>query len=136
MKHLLSLFFVCLCSASALGQNTLNIHQKDGGVVSYSFSEKPVVTYTTDGIHLSTTQVEVDYPMSNLLKFTFEDSAEETGLVLTEAPDADVRIYTLGGVLVRTVKASDGRSAFSTTDLPAGTYIIKNGKTTYKIQKR
>ncbi len=70
-------FFAALLLMACVGmqaQNTLNIHQKSGGVVSYAFSEKPVVTYTAEGIHLSTSKVDVDYPLSNLLKFTFEDN--------------------------------------------------------------
>lgn len=136
-KLLLSALGLLLGVTAASAQNTLNIHQKDGAVVRYAFSEKPVVTYTDEGIHLVTTKVELDYPMANLDKFTFEDDpSRPTGLLQTEGTTDDIRIYTTAGVLVRTIPQSEGAAAFSTADLPAGVYIIKNGKTSYKITKR
>lgn len=134
---LLAIASLFLGLASAFAQNTLNIHQKSGGVVSYAFSEKPVVTYTADGIHLSTSKVEVDYPLSNLEKFTFGDGdADAVESVKAEGIAGDVRIYSINGVLIKTIKLSEGSASFSTADLPKGTYIIKNGVTTYKITKR
>lgn len=133
---LLALASLFLGSASAFAQNTLNVHQKSGGVVSYSFSEKPVVTYTEDGIHLVTNSVEVDYPLSNLEKFTFEDSTSPTGIIRTEGGSSDVQIFSVGGSLVKTIMATEGITTFSTEDLPAGIYVIKNGKSTYKIIKK
>lgn len=135
-KNLLALASLFFGATSAFAQNTLNVHQKSGGVVSYSFSEKPVVTYTEDGIHLVTNSVEVDYPLSNLEKFTFEDSTSPSGIIRTEGGRSDVQIYSVGGLLVKTVKASEGTTTFSTEDLPAGIYVIKNGKSTYKIIKK
>lgn len=126
-----------LFGVAGYAQTTLNIHQKDGAVVRYAFSEKPVVTYTDEGIHLMTTKVEIDYPMSNLEMFTFEDDpSHPTGILQMEGTTADIRIYTLDGKLVRTISQSEGTAAFSTADLPAGVYIIRNGKTNYKITKR
>lgn len=135
-KNLLALASLFLGAASAFAQNTLNVHQKSGGVVSYSFSEKPVVTYTEDGVHLVTNSMEVDYPLSNLEKFTFEDSTSPSGIIRTEGGSSDVQIYSVGGTFVKTIKANEGTTTFSTEDLPAGIYVIKNGKSTYKIIKK
>ena len=104
--------------------------------MKYSFSEKPVVTYTDTGIHLVTTKVEVDYPFANLEKFTFSDEASAIDVLKTEMTNDDVRIYNTNGVLLQTVKQNDGAASFSTSELPKGIYIIKNGKTTYKITKK
>lgn len=127
-----------LLGVAASAQNTLNIHQKDGAVVLYAFSEKPVVTYTDEGIHLVTTKVEIDYPMANLEKWTFEegDAPVSVETITTSGTADDIRIYTTSGVLVKTISQSEGTASFSTADLPAGIYIIKNGKTTYKITKK
>lgn len=134
---LLAVVSMFLCSISAFAQNTLNIHQKNGGVVSYAFSEKPVVTYADGGITLTTTHVDVYFPLSELVKFTFEDDQQgSTGILRTLGTSDDVLIYDTAGVLVHTAKETDGKTTFSTANLPAGTYIIKNGKTTYKIIKR
>lgn len=135
-KLLLSLLGLLL-GVAASAQNTLNVHQKDGSVVSFAFSEKPVVTYTDTGIHLVTTRVEVDYPMANLEKWTFsDDEAASIDVLRTDGTSDDIRIYNTAGVLVRTIPQSEGAVSFSPADLPAGIYIISNGKTTYKITKR
>ena len=135
MKQLLLALFLC-CSLFCFAQNTLNVHQKDGAVVKYGFSEKPTVTYTEKGIHLATTKVEVDYPFANLENFTFSEEATAIDVLTTEMTNDDVRIYNTNGVLLKTVKQSDGAASFSTSELSKGIYIIKNGKTTYKITKK
>lgn len=135
-KRSLTILSLFLCAAACFAQNTLNVHQKDGTVVKYGFSEKPTVTYTDTGIHLTTTKVEVDYPFANLDMFTFSDEASAIDVLKTEMANDDVRIYNTNGVLLKTVKQSDGAVSFSTSELPKGIYIIKNGKTTYKITKR
>lgn len=135
-KLLLTFLWLFLGIASCFAQNTLNVHQKDGAMVSYGFSEKPVVTYTATGVHLTTTKVEVDYPFANLEKFTFSEEANSIDIVKTEKTNDDVRIYNINGMLLKTIKQNDGTSSYSTSDLPKGTYIIKNGKTTYKIIKK
>lgn len=136
-KLLLAIFGLLWGTAQCLAQNTLNIHQKDGAVVSYAFSEKPVVTYTGTGIHLSTSKVEVDYPFDNLLRFTFSDDVT-IGIeqLRTTGASDDIRVYDVRGMLVKTIRQSDGTVGFSTNDLPRGIYIIKNGTTTYKITRR
>ncbi len=136
-KFLLAIFGMLWGSAACFAQSVLNIHQKDGTVVSYGFSEKPVVTYNEAGVHLSTAKVEVDYPFASLEKFTFTDGVAD-GIEQLRAVGIsdDILVYDMRGVLLRTVKQSEGTAAFSTQDLPQGIYIIKNGKTTYKITKR
>ena len=133
----------CLLAALLLamgvsyGQNSLNVLLKDGGAFTYSFQEKPVVTYTETGVHLKTTSVEVDFPFSNLEKFTFDDDeADAICMVKTKDLPGDTRIFSLDGKLLRTIKAEEGSASFSLDDLPRGIYVIKNGNTTHKVSKR
>lgn len=131
----LSLF---LGVVSCLAQNTLNVHQTDGSIVRYAFSDKPIVSYTDTGIHLVTTQVEVDFPFTDLKMFTFEDETTLVGIetFTTVGSTDNIRIYTTAGVLVRIIYQNEGTAILFPGDLPAGIYIIKNGKNTYKIMKR
>ena len=135
MKKQLLLMLSLLGTATAFAQSTLNVHQKSGGTVSYAFSEKPVVTYSGNSLVLTTAKVNVEYPLSNLDKLTFEDGeANAIDQVSMEAPaDAVTHIYNMSGVLVKSVDAS---KPISTDDLKPGVYVIKNGKTTYKIIKK
>lgn len=132
----LSIFGIMLCAASALAQSSLRIHQKSGGIVSYSFSEKPRISYTSDGLHLVTSSVTVDYPLANLEKLTFEESSTDISAVYTEGVTADIQIFTASGTLVQTIRPEEKSATFSIDNLPAGTYVIKNGTTTYKIMKK
>lgn len=139
MKQLLTLIMLSLLgTSSALSQHTLCIHQKKGGVVSYALSEKPVVTYVKDQLHLTTSKVTIDYPLSNLEKLTFDDQPSAIDELRVEADDASLSIYRLDGSLVQQVEASalDATSHFDISTLPAGTYIIKHGSITHKLIKQ
>lgn len=136
MKRLLLLFCFILGAANSFAQNTLNVHKKDGIVVSYAFSEKPVVTFTGTDIHIVTTMVEVDYPFADMEMFTFSDGANAIDIVKTQGPTSTVSIYDINGTLLKVVKQNGGTVSFSTSELPQGKYIIKNGSSTYKIIKK
>lgn len=138
MRKIFLMTILCLFAVLGINaQNTLNIHQKSGGVVSYAFSEKPELTYVDDNLHLKTTKVEVDYPLSNLEMMTFEDNDNiATGIISAEGIAEDTKIYNLNGVLLKTIPASEGKSVYNVYDLPSGTYIVKNGTTAYKVIKK
>ena len=119
----------------------LVVHAKSGGEVSYALSEKPVVTYKGDVLILTTESTTVEYPLADLQKFTFEETADAVESVRMNQPKGDgtVRIYNVSGTLVRTIQPSENGGSdarFSTQDLPAGIYIIKQGAQTYKIRKK
>lgn len=93
-KLLLTIFGLLWGGAACFAQSVLNVHQKDGVVVSYGFSEKPVVTYTDAGVHLSTAKVEVDYPFDNLEKFTFSDGvADAVEQLRAVGTGDDIQVY-------------------------------------------
>jgi len=51
--------------------------------------------------------------------------------------EGPLSIYTLGGVLVKTVPAeAGGRHTYSLDELPAGVYVVKSKTTSYKVVKR
>lgn len=127
---------VLLGATTSFAQNTLNIHQKSGGVVSYGFSEKPVVTYAGEYMHVETVSVSIDYPVSNVQKLTFKDSESSIGELRVEEESSDLLIYNLKGQLVKKAESEDGISQLDIQELPAGIYVVKNGKTTFKIVKK
>lgn len=133
---LLSIISMFLCVATCLGQNTLNIHQKNGGLVSYGFAEKPAVTYTGEYLHVTTNHVTIDYPWADVEMLTFDDSEATTTELRMEGLTGPVYIYRLNGTLMKRQEPSEGTSAIDIQGLPAGTYIIKQGNITYKIQKQ
>ena len=89
---------------------------------------------------LAQNSVNIFIPMSDVAKFTFDDSDfNETGIVNVKTVNIQsecVEVYTIGGKLVKKEKVTNGASSFSTNDLTNGTYIIKNGSTTFKFIKK
>lgn len=133
---LLIIFCLFLGVATSFAQNTLNIHQKNGGVVSYGFAEKPVLTYVDDNLHVSTERVSIDYPLAELEMLTFDDREASIGELRVEGQTAGMNIYRIDGTLVKRIEATAESSAFDTDRLPVGTYIVRQGNVTYKITKQ
>ena len=140
MKKVIFSLLTLFAATASWAETALIVHQKSGGTVMYAFSEKPVVTYSEGYLNISVEGAQVSYPLSDMKKFTF-DEVEEDQITLITAP-VDVApqptyIYSIDGKLMRTLKPSeDGTTSASVEGLPNGTYIIKNGKTTYKVLKR
>lgn len=138
-KLVLSLLTLIAVTTAAWADTALFIHQKSGGTVEIAFSEKPVVTYSEGYLVVSVTGASVAYPLSDVQKFTFGEVDDQ---VVRITPPASVApqptyIYTIDGKLVRTLNPSeDGTTSASLNGLPAGTYVVKNGKTTYKVAKK
>lgn len=141
-KLLFLIFNLILCVTACNAQNTLNILRKDGGVVSYGFSEKPVITCVGEDLHLSTTSVSVDYPMANVQRITFEDSPASVDEIRVDEDKSyqqepsGLYIYNTNGLLLKKVNSVDGISSYNMQDLPSGIYIVKNGNTTFKVVKK
>lgn len=141
MKKFILSLLVFLAATAMQAATALVLHQKTGGIVEYVFlSEKPVVTYEDGMLVITVSETTVLYPLSNMQKFTFEDVDEDQVTRITvpanETPQA-TQIYNVSGMLVRTLQpGSDGSTSASLDGLPVGTYVIKNGKTTYKVLKR
>ena len=131
MKH----FFVILLLMGGLpvfAQNTLNVWLTDGGKVSFTFAEKPVVSHADNILSISSTAASVEYPVSDVVRFTFED-AETTKVLSVKSDIADeVSVFDLQGTLLKRFKGS----SFSLEGLPQGVYIIKSNRSTFKVIKK
>ena len=134
-KILLSYFFTIL-SLNCFSQNALNIHQKDGTLISYVFAEKPKVSFADNKLVVTTSKTIVEFLISDVDKFTFEDiktSIEDDEIKVANACLEYWEVYTLGGKLVKKVKIIDDSNPME--NLPKGIYIIKCGNVSYKIIK-
>ena len=139
MKRLIFLFLMILEVMASYAGTALIVHQKSGGIVEYAFAEKPVVTYEDGYLVITAQDVSVLYPMKNMHKFTFGELSENWTRITPpkEVEPQPTFIYNISGMLVRTFQpGEDGTTPASIEGLPTGTYIIKNGTTTYKINKK
>lgn len=143
IKNIMRRFLFALLTFAATtmswADTALIVHQKSGGTVEFAFSEKPVVTYSEGYLIINVTEAQVSYPLSNMHKFTFGELSENYTRITAPAEVAPqpTYIYNVSGILMRTLQPTDDKSTPATLDgLPSGTYIIKNGKTSYKISKK
>lgn len=153
MKLLLLLSLLIGGATSLLAQTALIVHQKSGEVVYYSFSEQPKVTYSGTDLVLTTSKTKVEYPLANLLKFTFGDMANGVedvmeskaevklgngAIALTGAkPSSVVSIYNASGMLINSQTVDENGNAYlSSSNLAEGIYIIKSDNVTFKFMKK
>ena len=132
-KIILSLLFLSVGVLYAEAENGVVVHQKDGTTVTYSFSKEPKLTYHDDVLVMTTSDAVVEYPLQSLDKLTFVEGStdvEDHVAVALSQTDSPQQIYTLDGRLVRTVAAG---KQLSVSGLPTGTYVVRTGKTSYKI---
>ena len=139
MKKVILSLLTLFAAIASWADTALIVHQKSGGTVEYAFSEKPVLTYSEGYLVISAADASVSYPLSNMQKFTFGEVSDQVTRItapLNTAPQATY-IYNVSGMLMRTLQPSqDGTTSASLEGLPAGTYIIKNGQTSYKVAKK
>lgn len=136
------LFFalLLLTAIGAQAQNTLNVYQTDGTLLCFSFADKPTTLFVDDDVIVKTDKQLLSFPFSSIDRYTFEDGHDPTGFMgiqMSDPSSEGISIYDMSGKLRKTVVPSNGNSAeIQTTDLPAGTYIIRNKDVTYKFQKK
>lgn len=136
---ILSLLVAFVATAASWADTALFVHQKSGGVLEIAFSEKPVVTYSEGYVVISSGLASVSYPLSDMDKFTFGEVDDQVTRITAPANVAPqpTFIYNVSGVLMRTYQPNEDRTTSTSLEgLPAGTYVIKNGKTSYKVLKK
>ena len=157
MKTKLTLLTLLLTMAVGLwAQNAVAIHQVDGQVATFAFTEKPVVTYSGNDLVLTTTKTSVQYPIYKLKKIDFdvniddltgiEDVKEKVdvqfslreGSIIVRSGEAgsQVYIYNIRGMKVGQYQLdSDGNASIPMQGLGKGFYLVKSKSFTFKFRK-
>ena len=139
MKKLILSLLTLFAATASWAETALFVHQKSGGVVEYAFKDKPVVTYNGEFLVISVSGGSVEYPLSDMQKFTFGEADDVVTRIVAPVDVAPqpTFIYSVSGVLMRTYQPNEDRTTSTSLEgLPAGTYVIKNGKTSYKVLKK
>ena len=157
MKKIILLLALILLSCKMIAQEfktQLIVWAKDGTKVAYLLSEKPKITFTETDLVITAKDIEVNYALENMARFTYE-SNENTAIRNLETDETlfklesesllfpalksktIIAIYTLNGapVMKRTTEES-GEYAFPLSNLNAGVYMVNVNGLTYKIVKR
>lgn len=131
----MTLLLVMLCSIGVRAEDAkIIIWLNDDNKSEVLFVDMPELTYADGYINLQSNSPSTTFswPIENVQKLTFENvntairDVKATGLdLLSDHFDA----YDLSGKLVR-------KGIKSVSELPLGTYIIKDGKVTLKVQRK
>ena len=131
--------------------NALRLHKASGEEVTILLKERPVVTFVSNDLVVTTQSNEVSYPSADIMKFTYEaveysgvNGLAQTGSFLGDelqvahlAAATEVAVYTLDGKCVATATTdAKGAASISLSGQPAAVYVVKTSSVTFKIRKQ
>ena len=128
---------------------------KNGQKIRHDLADKPETRFNAGYLMLSTSKVSVSYPLTDVLRYTFEGdipvvsvpsvkpgeirvSQNDNAMLFDGLPDGtSVEVFTLDGKKLSAQTARKGQKTLvSLQRHPAGTYLVKVGDATYKFVKR
>lgn len=150
----LLLSFFSLSAMADEPKTQLVVWAKDGTKVAYALAENPKITFTETDLVLTTNDIEVNYALEKMARFTYE-TGEETPIRSLKTDEVSfkldgefllfpnlkanstISVHSLNGTLVfkRTIHAA-GEYSFPLSNLNAGVYVVTVNGLTYKIVKR
>lgn len=146
---LLCLFVICCSSANAdnVEYFTFNVN---GNPIVISLAEHPVITYTGNTLHVSSTNTNVDIVVSNITGVGFSETTgindiqldkpqmEQGQILFRQLPSgSSVNVYDANGIRVSSVTVEgDGQATIDISTLPVGIYFIKSVNQTIKVTNK
>ena len=158
-KRMITIVAILLLTGIGMGtyaQNAVAIHQKDGQVATFAFTEKPVVTYNGSNLVLTTTKTTVQYPIYLLKKLVFDVEWTESVNKIEHVQTSDMLFRFHDGILsimggqpssivtLHNIKGqkmgqyrldADGCATIPTQSLGKGLYIVKTKSLSFKFGK-
>ena len=107
----------------------------DGNKTEILFTEMPEFLYADGNVSVQNGGTQLSWPLTNLHKFTFENVASTPTDIkdVKTAAKLDIAkgcaVYDLSGRLIK-------KQVNSLSELPTGTYILKDGSVTTKVVRR
>ena len=83
--------FISLVAVAQQSRTHLIVWSNDGTQVAYAFNEQPKITFSETDLQIKTALAEVNYPLANMARFTYE-TRETEGVreITTEEPNGHV----------------------------------------------
>lgn len=136
MKAKLTLLLLLLTafSVARAQESKIIVWLNDGNKSEVLFTDMPEFSYLDGNVVLKGTSTELAWPIENVQKMTFEVSEPDPdGIQTVQVGQLDLAnggaVYDLSGKLIKTrVK--------SLSELPKGTYVVKDGNVTVKVVKK
>lgn len=129
---------------------TMTVHTKDGNTIDFQLNKHPETSFVDGNLKIVADDFVILYPIENMWKYTF--STLEAGISNPNIDNLKInrvgdKIYVSGIDRENTLNiiSLDGRTILSTncheeehctidcSTLPSGIFILKIGKTTFKI---
>ena len=108
----------------------------DGQTTEVLFNQMPEFVYQNGNVSITNGSTELSWPLARLKKFTFEDVQPSFVTEVKDvksAPRIDIvrgcTVYDMNGRIVK-------QHINSLSELPKGTYIIKDGSVTTKVIRK
>ncbi len=134
VKLTLLLLLLTAFSVARAQESKIIVWLNDGNKSEVLFTDMPEFSYLDGNVVLKGTSTELAWPIENVQKMTFEVSEPDPdGIQTVQAGQLDLAnggaVYDLSGKLIKTrVK--------SLSELPKGTYVVKDGNVTVKVVKK
>ena len=133
-KLTLLLLLLTVFSVARAQDSKIIVWLNDGNKSEVLFTDMPEFSYLDGNVVLKGTSTELAWPIENVQKMTFEVSEPDPdGIQTVQVGQLDLAnggaVYDLSGKLIKTrVK--------SLSELPKGTYVVKDGNVTVKVVKK
>lgn len=134
VKLTLLLLLLTAFSVARAQESKIIVWLNDGNKSEVLFTDMPEFSYLDGNVVLKGTSTELAWPIENVQKMTFEVSEPDPdGIQTIQVGQLDLAnggaVYDLSGKLIKTrVK--------SLSELPKGTYVVKDGNVTVKVVKK
>ena len=134
MKKILLLTIALLSIAGAWAEEKapgIVVWMTDGNKTEVLFADVPELTYADGYVTIQTNKpsTTLSWPLETVEKLTFEEVSTSIKTTSLDILSDKMAVYDLGGKLIRSrVK--------SLSELPKGTYIVKDGSVTIKVVRK
>lgn len=134
-QTILTLLFVLIRLNAWADDAKIIVWLNDGNKTEILFTEMPEFLYADGNVSVQNGGTQLSWPLTNLHKFTFENVASTPTDIkdVKTAAKLDIAkgcaVYDLSGRLIK-------KQVNSLSELPAGTYILKDGSVTTKVVRR
>ena len=143
---------MCVSANAGLQAQTLVLHHADGTTTDVELYTKPQVKFQKDKVIITSTVLDMEYPKSNVLRFTYKgltngietvksnaDFSRENGqLVFRGILQSDqVAVYNASGIRIPVALTRQGNDVLlPLSAIPSGVYLISVNGRTSKFTKR
>ena len=133
----MTLLLAVLCSIGVRAEDKamgIVVWMNDGSKTAVLFSDMPEFTYADGYVTLQSNNpsTTISWPLETVKKLTFEDISTGIGDIKDTGLDIlsdKMAVYDLSGKLVK-------QRIKSLSELPKGTYIVKDGSVTFKVVRK